>query len=186
MLSPDFAVPIMAGRMTPEQLQGLGVNARLLLYVSCTANAQRRTFYLTLREFAAWAGCSYTAARNAMDWMEGCGLVHEVERLGRDGVRGKLGEAFRDAGIDAAVVVRVYTRVFNLRPAQDDRRMMMDAVGSRPQDVKLWGMVCEMWKRDGYNPTNIGGLVDRFLKTKSGARTVLAGQVLPDYRPRDV
>lgn len=173
-ISAEFGIPIITGRLTPEQIQAIDVSARLVLYLAGTANTQRGTFYVSLGEFAAWAACSYRQACRAMDDLELAEYVTEVRRR-RHGMSGNLGAMWRKAGdADATMPARVYQKVFALRAHADDRHRMRDEVGTQAADLKLWAGVCQEWQKARHNPADVDGLLQCFGRKRDAARKVLS------------
>lgn len=183
MLSTDFGIPILPGRMTPDQIGALDVTARLVLWIAGTANAERGTFYVTTGEFAAWAGCSHRQAGRALDALEASGWVLNVVRRAH-GNSGELGAMFRKRNdVDASMAARIYQRVFELRAHAEDRKQMGDEVGTQAGDLRLWTGICQGWRAAGHNPADVRGLLDAYTRKRKAVQTIASARVgdEPDY-----
>lgn len=180
MLSEDFQIPLMAGRLSEAQKDVLNVAALLVLYIGATANAQRNTFYVNLREFSAWAACDHKQARRAMDAIEQAGFVVDVIRRSH-GLSGGLGVSFKKTDVDATLAVKVYMKAFGgLRPHHDERKLIRDQVGTDAGRLKLFAGVCQDWRNHKHNPADIDGLLQRFDLAVAKAKTVPVAATVGD------
>lgn len=168
MISRDFGIPLLPGRLAPPQIDALNVGARMVMWLIGVANAQSGAWFMDLGEFATWAECSHSQARKALDQLESVGWVTQVQRKPR-GQTGKLGEMFRLAGDpDMTAAARAYQFATGMRAHSDERRMICAAVGTAIADVKLWQATCEQWVRGNHNPADVNAMLEVFEKRKEG------------------
>ena len=183
MISPEFGIPVLPGRLDGRQVEALDVAARLVMWLMGTANAERGTWYVNLREFSGWAACSERQAARALDSLEASGWVRDVKRRAH-GMSGSLGAMWRRRGdVDTTMPARVYQRVFGLRAHGDDRQRMRYEIGTAAGDLKLWAGVCQEWRGAKHNPGDVEGLLECYARKRKAARTVLEANFNkePDY-----
>jgi hypothetical protein len=164
----DFAVPICWGRVgATQRITGA---AALALVIAAVADARTYTVHLNLHDAAGLLGVHYQTARNWWDELVRKGWIVDEKRQPR-GMTGTLGTMFKRAKADENVVTGVYRRVFGIRPGSDERRLMLEQVGTSEGNLRLWKSVCEGWYQAGYNPRDTTGMLDRFGKLAKMART---------------
>ena len=168
MPSRDFAIRIYGERLTARQRAAIGVTGSLMLYVAARADAQSHTAHVNLEEFAVWAGCSYSAARQAWDRLEALGIVLDVKRRAH-GFICTLGEAYQKADTESTVAVKVYEKVHRRRPHSQEREAISRIVGMDTADLKLWRATCESWKG---NPADTPAMLEAFERKRKAARVL--------------
>jgi len=184
--SRNFAIRIYGERTTPEQRRRAGPFGCMILYLGIIADARTQRFRINLRDFARWSGFGYTQVREAWQDAQTLALVQDVARS-KHGFEATLSDIYQQGlSEDVTAAERGYKKVFKLVPHKIDRERIRETVGTNPADVKLWVGVCEEWRSGKHAPTNIEGLLDRFVKKRAARDAIQRAPVaeqsnVPDW-----